>query len=231
MGSALAWEACSAQRMLLTRGRLHNRFQLRACPPPTMHRRHRREPARPAGGPAAHPPRAPRARPHPGADCLLLWCATPLDEGGVPEHCALGPYWAPARTMQCVGTMLHRPLPWQRRMRFTPRPTVSVPCPARLPPQQEVIIQNFRRKQGTAMAGAPEPPLAELLWTVAVARLLLGAEVRLAVGTGAQAGCHAAAVAAAAAACLRSMIHCMIAARRLQLFSFHCRLASRRRPT
>lgn len=44
---------------------------------------------------------------------------------------------------------------------------------------QEVIIQNFRAKQGTAMAAAPEPPLSELLWTVALARLLLGPKVGL----------------------------------------------------
>ena len=39
---------------------------------------------------------------------------------------------------------------------------------------QEVIVQNFRAKPGTRMAHAPEPPLEEHLWTVAVARLLLG---------------------------------------------------------
>src|SRR5438105_289717 len=39
---------------------------------------------------------------------------------------------------------------------------------------QEVIIQNFRAKPGTRMADAPEPPLEELLWTIAVARILLG---------------------------------------------------------
>jgi 2-iminoacetate synthase ThiH len=39
---------------------------------------------------------------------------------------------------------------------------------------QEVIIQNFRAKKGTAMAMAPEPPLEELLWTVAMARIILG---------------------------------------------------------
>src|SRR5206468_3256324 len=39
---------------------------------------------------------------------------------------------------------------------------------------QEVIVQNFRAKPGTRMAGAPEPPLEELLWTCAVARILLG---------------------------------------------------------
>ena len=39
---------------------------------------------------------------------------------------------------------------------------------------QEVIVQNFRAKPGTRMAGAEEPDLEELLWTVAVARLILG---------------------------------------------------------
>ena len=38
---------------------------------------------------------------------------------------------------------------------------------------QEVIVQNFRAKPGTRMAGAPEPPLEELLWTIAAARLVL----------------------------------------------------------
>ena len=42
---------------------------------------------------------------------------------------------------------------------------------------QEVIVQNFRAKPGTRMAQAPEPDEAELLWTVAAARLILPAEV------------------------------------------------------
>jgi FO synthase len=37
-----------------------------------------------------------------------------------------------------------------------------------------VIVQNFRAKPGTRMASAPEPDLEELLWTIAVARLILG---------------------------------------------------------
>jgi FO synthase len=44
---------------------------------------------------------------------------------------------------------------------------------------QEVIVQNFRAKPGTRMAGAPEPPLGELLWTVAVARIVLGSEAHV----------------------------------------------------
>ena len=39
---------------------------------------------------------------------------------------------------------------------------------------QELIIQNFKAKPGTKMAGAPEPSIEEQLWTVAVARLLFG---------------------------------------------------------
>ncbi|MEK7814513.1 MAG: 7,8-didemethyl-8-hydroxy-5-deazariboflavin synthase CofG, partial [Chloroflexota bacterium] len=44
---------------------------------------------------------------------------------------------------------------------------------------QEVIIQNFRAKPHTPMAGAADPTAEELLWTVAVARLLLGPKVNL----------------------------------------------------
>jgi FO synthase len=39
---------------------------------------------------------------------------------------------------------------------------------------QELIIQNFKAKAGTKMAGAAEPSLEDQLWTVAVARLLFG---------------------------------------------------------
>ena len=42
---------------------------------------------------------------------------------------------------------------------------------------QEVIVQNFRAWPGTKMANAAEPPLDELLWTIACARLLLPADV------------------------------------------------------
>jgi FO synthase len=44
---------------------------------------------------------------------------------------------------------------------------------------QEVIVQNFRAKPGTRMAAAVEPPLDELLWTIAVARILLGPHAHL----------------------------------------------------
>jgi FO synthase len=44
---------------------------------------------------------------------------------------------------------------------------------------QEVIVQNFRAKPGTRMANAPEPPLEELLWTIAVSRIVLGAHAHV----------------------------------------------------
>ena len=39
---------------------------------------------------------------------------------------------------------------------------------------QEIIVQNFRAKPDTKMARAPEPDLDELLWTIAMARLIFG---------------------------------------------------------
>ncbi|NJM35110.1 MAG: 5-amino-6-(D-ribitylamino)uracil--L-tyrosine 4-hydroxyphenyl transferase CofH [Rhodomicrobium sp.] len=44
---------------------------------------------------------------------------------------------------------------------------------------QEVIIQNFRAKPGTRMAGVPEPELDDHIWTIAMARLLLPPEIGL----------------------------------------------------
>ena len=39
---------------------------------------------------------------------------------------------------------------------------------------QEIIVQNFRAKAGTKMHDAPEPELDDMLWTLAVARLVFG---------------------------------------------------------
>ena len=39
---------------------------------------------------------------------------------------------------------------------------------------QEIIIQNFRAKANTRMANAPEPNRDDLLWTLAIARILFG---------------------------------------------------------
>jgi FO synthase len=39
---------------------------------------------------------------------------------------------------------------------------------------QEIIVQNFRSKPNTKMNSSPEPDLHELVWTVAIARLLFG---------------------------------------------------------
>ncbi|MEM7423402.1 MAG: 7,8-didemethyl-8-hydroxy-5-deazariboflavin synthase CofG [Pseudomonadota bacterium] len=44
---------------------------------------------------------------------------------------------------------------------------------------QEVIIQNFQRKPGIAMAKHPEPTLEDMLWTLATARVILSPEISL----------------------------------------------------
>ncbi|MGK0499112.1 MAG: FO synthase [Oceanicoccus sp.] len=44
---------------------------------------------------------------------------------------------------------------------------------------QEVIIQNFRAKEHTKMSEAPEPDLDELLWTIAVCRLIFGPQMSI----------------------------------------------------
>ena len=44
---------------------------------------------------------------------------------------------------------------------------------------QEVIVQNFLPKPGTAMHGAPPCPADEYLWTIAAARLVLPADVHV----------------------------------------------------
>ena len=44
---------------------------------------------------------------------------------------------------------------------------------------QEIIIQNFRAKPNTKMATAAEPDLNELVWTIAAARIIFGAEMNI----------------------------------------------------
>ncbi len=44
---------------------------------------------------------------------------------------------------------------------------------------QEIIIQNFRAKPETKMADAPEPDFDDLRWTVAMARLVFGAQMNI----------------------------------------------------
>jgi FO synthase len=44
---------------------------------------------------------------------------------------------------------------------------------------QEIIIQNFRAKPATRMAEAPEPDAADHLWTIAAARIILGAAMNI----------------------------------------------------
>lgn len=44
---------------------------------------------------------------------------------------------------------------------------------------QETIVQNFRAKGDTKMAGLPEPDLHDLQWTIAAARIILGAAANI----------------------------------------------------
>ena len=44
---------------------------------------------------------------------------------------------------------------------------------------QEIIIQNFRAKPDTRMALAPDPPLEDLQWTIACARLVFGPDMAI----------------------------------------------------
>jgi FO synthase len=53
---------------------------------------------------------------------------------------------------------------------------------------QEVIVQNFRAKDDTKMRDAPEPSFDELLWTTAVARIILGPEMNVQVPPNLSAG-------------------------------------------
>jgi FO synthase len=44
---------------------------------------------------------------------------------------------------------------------------------------QEIIVQNFRAKPDTKMHDAPEPDLDDMLWTLAVARIVFGAHMSI----------------------------------------------------
>ena len=44
---------------------------------------------------------------------------------------------------------------------------------------QEIIVQNFRAKDATGMARAPEPEASDMLWTVAMARIVFGPQMNI----------------------------------------------------
>ena len=44
---------------------------------------------------------------------------------------------------------------------------------------QEIIVQNFRAKADTKMANSPEPDLDDLLWSIAVARIVFGPQMNI----------------------------------------------------
>ncbi len=53
---------------------------------------------------------------------------------------------------------------------------------------QEIIVQNFRAKPDTRMASAPEPTLDDHLWTIAIARIIFGAQMNIQAPPNLQAG-------------------------------------------
>ena len=61
---------------------------------------------------------------------------------------------------------------------------------------QEIIIQSFRAKPGTIMAGAPEPGLEDLRRTIALARLVYGPEMTIQAPPNLSPGAEAALIAA-----------------------------------
>jgi len=44
---------------------------------------------------------------------------------------------------------------------------------------QEIIVQNFRAKERTPMAGSDEPDMDDLLWTISAARLIFGPDMNI----------------------------------------------------
>lgn len=53
---------------------------------------------------------------------------------------------------------------------------------------QEIIIQNFRAKPNTKMAAASEPDIDDLVWTIAIARIIFGAKMSIQVPPNLNAG-------------------------------------------
>src|SRR5688572_8214041 len=99
-----------------------------------------------------------------------------------------GPHWAspdklPARRLEAVGLAGELAIPFTSGILIGIGETREERIDALLALKalgeehghvQEVIVQNFRAKPGTRMASHPEPSLDEQLWTIAVARILLG---------------------------------------------------------
>src|SRR4051794_8639420 len=123
-----------------------------------------------------------RLRPVAASMGLMLETTSPrLSERGGPHFGS--PHKAPAARLETLR------LAGEARVPFTPGILIGIgetreerldalrAIAAAGPHVQEVIVQNFRAKPGTRMADAAEPPLDELLWTIAAARLLLPPDV------------------------------------------------------
>ena len=121
-------------------------------------------------------------RPVSGSMGLMLECVSPrLCEKGMPHYGS--PDKLPERRLETIELAGHKRVPFTSGILIgigeTRRERVDSLLALRASDLrhghiQEIIVQNFRAKPGTRMAAAPEPDLEELLWSIAMARLLFG---------------------------------------------------------
>ena len=95
--------------------------------------------------------------------CRRCGCARSRTPGGSPCRSPPASWWASARPIASEPSRCSRSATLHRRYRHV----------------QEVIVQNFRAKPGTAMQAAPEPDDEEFLAAVATARVVLGPRMHL----------------------------------------------------
>ncbi len=118
---------------------------------------------------------------------LMLESASPrLRARGMPHHHA--PDKEPARRLAMIAEAGRLRIPFTTGILIGIGETVEERADALLAIAdlhatyghvQEVIVQNFRAKDGIAMAGTPEPTAGDMARTVAVARLVLGGEMNV----------------------------------------------------
>ena len=117
---------------------------------------------------------------------MLESAAERLSRRGGPHFGS--PDKAPARRLQCIAAAGEAAVPFTSGILIGIGETRAERIEALLALRdlneryghiQEIIIQNFRAKPETRMAGAPEPDRADHLWTIAIARLIFGPEMNI----------------------------------------------------
>ena len=135
--------------------------------------RQRRRPLPPTSWPLLRPVVG-----QPGDDARVAQRATSTCHRGAPDKAPGAAAGHPGGRRRAGDPVHHRD---PRRHRRDPRRTASRRCEAiaashrRHGHVQEVIVQNFLPKPGTAMRRAPPCPPDDYLWTIAAARLILPA--------------------------------------------------------